>query len=74
MKDSKGNGHLWRQVKIIVLLPLTIFLWMTGWALSWIGAQRMPPRTAQKKTIQIPKEGTFERETLKEESPEQIVA
>ena len=74
MKDSKGNGHLWRQVMTIVLLPLTIFIWMTGWTLYWLGAQRMSPRTAQKKTTQIPKEGTFERETLKEASPQQIVA
>jgi hypothetical protein len=73
MKDSKSNGHLWRRVKIIVLLPLTIFIWMTGWALSWIGGQKMSPRTAQKKTIKIPKKGTFERETLKEASPQQIV-
>jgi hypothetical protein len=34
----------------------------------------MSPRTAQKKTIKIPKEGNFERETLKEASPQQIVA
>jgi hypothetical protein len=73
MKDSKGNRHVLRQVKIIVLLPLTIFLWMTGWTLSYIGAQRMSPRTAQKKTIQIPQKETRERETLKEDTPPQIL-
>jgi len=74
MNDSKGNGHVWHQVRIIVLLPLTIFLWMIGWTLYWIGDQRMSSRTAKKKTIQISKKGTFERETLKEDSPKQIVA
>jgi len=74
MNDSKGNEHVWHQVRIIVLLPLTIFLWMIGWTLYWIGDQRMSSRTAKKKTIQISKKGTFERETLKEDSPQQILA
>jgi len=74
MNDSKGNEHVWHQVRIIVLLPLTIFLWMIGWTLYWIGDQRMSSRTAKKKTIQISKKGTFERETLKEDSPKQILA
>jgi len=47
---------------------------MIGWTLYWIGDQRMSSRTAKKKTIQISKKGTFERETLKEDSPKQIVA
>jgi len=73
MKESKGNEHLWHRVKIIVLLPLTILLWMTGWTLYWIGAQKMSQRTTHKKTVKIPKEGTFERESLKEASPQKIV-
>jgi len=34
----------------------------------------MSPRTAEKKAAPIPEEGTFERETLREASPHQIVA
>lgn len=74
MKGSSGNKHARHRVTIIFLLPLTIFLWMTGWILCCIGAQRIPSRTAQKKTINISKKGTCERETLKEASPQQILA
>ena len=73
MKDSKGNRHVWRPVKIIVLLPLTIFLWMTGWTLAYIGAQGMSERTAQNKTIQISQKENCERETLTEDTPPQIL-
>jgi len=72
MKDSNGNKHARHRVTIIFLLPLTIFLWMTGWTLYWIGAQRMPSRTAQKKTIKISKKWTCERKNLKEASPQQV--
>jgi len=66
MNDSNGNEHVWHQVRIIVLLPLTIFLWMTGWTLYWIGDQRILSRTAKKKIM---------KETmLKEASPKQILA
>jgi hypothetical protein len=74
MKNSKGNEQPWSRAKIIVLFPLLILAWMIGWVLYWIGSQRMLQRTAQKETVQIPKEGTFERETLKEDSQQQIVA
>jgi hypothetical protein len=73
MKDPKGNRHALRQVKIIVLLPLTIFLWMTGWTLAYIGAQGMSSRTAQKKTVPSSQKETHERETLKKDTPPQIL-
>ena len=63
MKDSNDNKHVWRRVTIVFLLPLTIFLWMTGWILYWIGAQRMPSRTAQKKAINIFQKGTLKEKT-----------
>jgi len=66
MKDSNGNEHVWRRVKIIVLLPLTIFLWMTGWTLYWVAAQRTSSRTAKKKIMK--------ETTLRESSPQQILA
>ncbi|HDQ07136.1 MAG TPA: hypothetical protein ENN36_10520 [Candidatus Bathyarchaeota archaeon] len=50
MGDSNSKRSVWHQVRIIALLPLTIFLWMTGWTLYWIGAQRMSSRTAKKKS------------------------
>jgi len=74
MNDSKGNGHVWHQVRIIVLLPLTIFLWMVGWTLYWIGDQRMSSRTAKKKTITSFEKEDYERNNMKEASPKQIVA
>lgn len=74
MNDSNGNGHVWHQVRISVLLPLTIFLWMIGWTLYWIGDQRMSSRTAQKKTITSFEKEDYERETLKEDSSKKILA
>jgi len=72
MKDSNDNGHVMRRVKIIVFLPLTIFLFMTGWILYCIGDQRTSSTTAQKEARNI-----FEKRVCEEKleaSPQQIVA
>ena len=61
MKDSNDNKPVWRRVIIMSLLPLTIFIWMTGWTLYWIGDQRMSSRTAQKETM-----NSFKKEIVKE--------
>lgn len=74
MNDSNDNGHLWHQVRTIILLPLTIFIWMIGWTLYWIGDQRMSSRTAKKKTITSFEKEDYTRNIMREESPEQIVA
>jgi hypothetical protein len=74
MKDSNGNGHVMHRVKVIVLLPLTIFLWMTGWTLYWIGDQKTSSRTAEKKTITSFKERDCERKNVKDASSQQISA
>ncbi|MCJ7614131.1 hypothetical protein MUO71_05145 [Candidatus Bathyarchaeota archaeon] len=50
MKNSKNNSSTWRQVKVVVLLPLAVFLWVTGWTLYWIGDHETSSKTAQKKT------------------------
>ncbi|HDQ06855.1 MAG TPA: hypothetical protein ENN36_09095 [Candidatus Bathyarchaeota archaeon] len=50
MNDSNSKESAWQQVRAIVLLPLTIFLWMTGWILYGIGTQRMASRTTKKKS------------------------
>jgi len=73
MNDSNSNRSVWHQVRIIVLLPLTIFLWMTGWTLYRIGAQKTSSRTAKKKTITSFKKEDYKRNNVKEASPKQIL-
>jgi len=73
MNDSNSNRRVWHQVRIIVLLPLTIFLWMIGWTLYWIGAQKTSSRTAKKKTITSFEKEDYERNNVKEASPKQIL-
>ena len=72
MKDSNDNGHVIRRVRVIVFLPLTIFLFMTGWILYCIGDQRTSSRTAQKEDRNISEKRGFEEKL--EESPQQIRA
>jgi flagellar basal body-associated protein FliL len=28
---------------ILILMPITIFLWLIGWALFWTGSKNQPP-------------------------------
>lgn len=51
MNNSKANRNTLHKVKIVILLPLTIFLWMVGWTLYCIGEQRMTSGTAQHKKV-----------------------
>jgi hypothetical protein len=51
MNGSNGKGHVWRQVRIIAFLPLTIFLWLIGWALYCLGDQRTLARTSRTETV-----------------------
>jgi len=74
MNDSKRNRRVWRQVRILVLLPFITFLWMTGWTLQLIGAQRTPSRTDKKKTTAPFEKKDYETSNVKEASPQQIVA
>ncbi|PVX26075.1 MAG: hypothetical protein CW691_02600 [Candidatus Bathyarchaeum sp.] len=51
MNKPNEKGHLFSKVKIIVLLPLTIFLWMIGWTLYWVGDQGMSSGNVQQTPI-----------------------
>jgi Tfp pilus assembly protein PilO len=50
MKTSDNNKQVWRKVRVLSLLPIIIFVWMIGWALYWIGDQKLSSGAAQKKT------------------------
>jgi len=45
MENSKNNRSTWRQVRFIVLLPLAVFLWVTG----WIRVHQQTPKRKQTK-------------------------
>ncbi|MQY62621.1 hypothetical protein GH146_04995 [archaeon] len=72
MNDLREKGSVWRRIMIMALLPLTIFLWMTGWTLYWIGDQRRSSRTTKKEAGNVFNKRDCERKNLKEVSPQQI--
>jgi hypothetical protein len=73
MNSSNGKGHLWHQVKIIALLPVTIPLWLVGWALYCVGDNRTLPDTAEKKNITAFEKEERERNNAEEEAPKQLL-
>jgi hypothetical protein len=73
MKDSNDNKPVWRRVIIMALLPLTIFLWMTGWTLYWIGDQRMSSRTTKKEAGNVFNKRDCERKNVNEASSQQVL-
>ena len=74
MKDSNDNKPGWRRVMIMALLPLTIFIWMTGWTLYWIGDQRISSKTAQNEAMNSFNQRDYERKNVNEASSQQILA
>ena len=74
MNKSKGKKHRLRLVKIIVLLPITIFVWMVGWILYVIGDQRRSTEKSHQKIITLLHEKDHEEENLREPSQQKVVA
>ena len=54
MKKSNNKG-LMRRILSVVMLPLFILFWMTGWILFWIDSQKTVPINTQKKQIILQK-------------------
>jgi len=42
---------IWRKTLNIGLLPIIIFLWMTGWILTQIGSKERPQKISQKSMV-----------------------
>ena len=61
-------------MKIIFLLPLTIFVWMVGWVFYVIGDQRMSTENINQKIVTSLKEKDQEEEHLREPTPQKVVA
>jgi len=47
------------RILVVMLFPVIIFLWLTGWSLFWIGSQRSQDKShktrilAEKETVEI---------------------
>ncbi len=54
MKKSNNKG-LMRRIISVVMLPLFILFWMTGWILFWIDSQKTVPINTQKNQIILQK-------------------
>jgi len=54
MKESNNKG-LMRRIISVVMLPLFILFWMTGWILFWIDSQKTVPINTQKNQIILQK-------------------
>ena len=54
MKKSNNKG-LMRRIISVVMLPLFILFWMTGWILFWIDSQKTVPINTQKNQITLQK-------------------
>ena len=67
MKKSNNKG-LMRRIISVVMLPLFILFWMTGWILFWIDSQKTVPINTQKKQIILQKTtitAKLEQETIR---------
>ena len=73
MNKSKGKKHRLRQVKIIFLFPIIIFVWMVGWVFYVIGDQRRSTENTSQRIITSLSEDQ-EEEHLREPTPQKVVA
>jgi len=73
MSGSRGKRHLWRQVKAIASLPVTIPLWFIGWALYCVGDQGTLPSVTKKKAVTTFEKEDCESNNTRESAPKQIL-
>ena len=64
------RNSLLRKIVTIVLLPIIIIIWMTGWTLTQIGDQGEPTKISQKTLQTYPGLKTHQKEskTTREDS------